>query len=394
MRALEILHTHLTDSLSFMHKARWTALWFAVQALITGERLWLTALGRARPGTARAKHAIKAIDRLVGNVKLHAERHLVYRAIAEMVVRPGSRPVLLVDTVEVRAGWFALVASVPFRGRSFPICAHATRRIKPRAPALVQFLRDLHKVLPPGCRPVFVSDAGFESPWFEAVRAMGWDYVGRVRNNTKFLVDGRWVGNRALHRRATNRAKNLGLILFPKMRHPAYHRMVLAKKPITSHRRRRGRSGRVAHKGIDHRYRRGAREPWLLATSLTSRPDAVVSVFALRMQIEQTFRDAKNFRWGWSLRHCGSRSRRRLDILLLVGALGLLAQQLVGQAAENLGLHREHQANTERRRRVLSIFVLGGLVLRAADVRVTSAAILWALSQLRAETGPLISPGP
>jgi hypothetical protein len=388
VRALDILHTRLTDSMAFMHKARWRALWFAVQALLGGERLWLTALGRARPGTARPKHAIKAIDRLVGNVRLHADRHLVYRAIAEMVMRPGSRPVVLVDTVEVSAGWFALVASVPLRGRSFPVCAHATRRVKPRAPALVRYLRDLQKILPDGCRPVLVSDAGFESPWFDAVHAMGWDYVGRVRNNTLLCVDGRWRSNRALHRLATNRARNLGDVAFPKKR-PKLRRMVLAKKPTTSHRRRRGRSGRVKRNGTDRRMRQSAREPWLLATSLTCRPSAVVAVFALRMRIEQTFRDAKNYRWGWSMRHCGCRSRQRLDVLLLIGALGLLAQQLVGLAAENLHLHREHQANTERRRRVLSIFVLGSLILRAADERVTAPAIASALSQLGAEASHL-----
>ena len=385
MRALDILHSRLSDAMAFMHRARWQALWCAVQAVLGGERLWLTALGRARPGTARRRHAIKAIDRLLGNAALHASRHLIYRAITQQIVRPGSHPVVLVDTVEIRAGWFALVATVPFRGRSFPIYGHVTRTVKPRAPALARFLRDLKEVLPTGCRPVLVSDAGFESPWFDAVQAMGWDYVGRVRNRTKLLVDGRWMSNRAVHRRAGSRAKNLGPVAFPK-KCPAFRRMVLAKEPVTSHRRRRGRRGRVKDNGFERRMRKSARQPWLLATSLTSRPSSVVSVFALRMRIEQTFRDTKNHRWGWSLRHCGSRSASRLDNLLLIGALGLLVQQVVGVAAENLQLHHEHQANTERRRRVLSIFVLGGLVLRAADRRVTPISVSKALVQVRAAT--------
>ncbi len=384
MRALDILHTRLSHAVAFMHAARWNAVWLLVQAVITGERLWLTALGRARPGSAHAKHAIKAADRLLGNPHLLDERLLVYRGLAQLLIAPLSQPIVLVDTVEVRARWFALVASVPFEGRSFVVCARVTRRLKPRTPTLVQFLHDLRQVLPAGCRPIFVSDAGFESPWFDAVASFGWDYVGRVRNATKLLIDGRWVGNEAVHRRATNRAQNLGLVAFPRKR-PSERRMVLAKKPKTAHRRRRGRSGRIAHKGMDHRYRNGAREPWLLATSLTARPSAVVAVFALRMRIEETFRDVKNFRWGWSLRHCGSRSRHRLEVLLLIGVIALFAQQLIGRAAEKLQLHHQHQANTERRRRVLSIFVLGGLILRGqSPASISSADLVAALEEVRA----------
>jgi len=163
--------------------------------------------------------------------------------------------------------------------------------------------------------------------------------------------------------------------------------MVLAKKPKPGHRRRYTRNGRIGQRRVDHEQRKSVREPWLLATSLTLRPEIVVAIFAKRMRIEQTFRDVKNFRWGWSLRHCGSRSRQRIELLLLVGALALFMQQVIGRAAENLNFAHEHQANTERRRRVLSIFVLGGLVLRSARrQRVPAASIAVALAQLRKAT--------
>lgn len=383
MRALDILHTRLSNAAAFMHAARWKALWSMVQAVIAGERLWLTALGRARPGRAYAKHSIKAADRLLGNPRLFAEQVLVYRALTALIVPPMSHPIILVDTVEVRSRWFALVASVPFEGRSFVICARMTRSQKPRESTLKRFVRDLRQVLPASCRPVFVTDAGFESPWFEAVESAGWDFVGRIRGKTRVLIDGRWVGNQELHRRATNRAKNLGGAVFPRHR-PTQRRLVLSKTPKTMHRRRRYRTGRIAHKQGDHDFQRGAHEPWVLATSLTAQPSAVVAVFAIRMHIEETFRDVKNLRWGWSLRHCGSRSRNRLEILLLIGAIALFAQQVIGRAAENLKLHRRHQANTEHRRRVLSIFLLGRLVLQRPDsARLTAPDLDAALAQLQ-----------
>lgn len=383
MRAIDILHRRLSPAFAFMHAARWNAIWLMVQAVIEGERLWLTALGRARPGVALPKHAIKAADRLLGNRHLVVEQRLAYAGLAAMIVASQSCPIILVDTVEVRPRWFALVASVPFKGRSFVICAHATRKQKPPRPILLRFLRDLRSILPSGCRPVFVSDAGFESPWFDAVSSFGWDYVGRIRGKTTLFLDGRWVANQVLHAQATNRARNLGYALFPRHR-PGERRIVLSKRPKTHHRRRRGRSGRILHKSDDHNYRRGAHEPWVLTTSLTARPSAVVAAFALRMHIEETFRDVKNLRWGWSLRHCGSRSRNRLETLLLIGAIALLVQQIAGCAAESLKLHHEHQANTERRRRVLSIFVLGGLVLRGGDAtRLTASALAEAFAQVR-----------
>ena len=383
MRALDILHSRLSSAMQFMHAARWNALWLIVQAVIQGEQLWLTAIGRSRPGTALVKHAIKAADRLLGNGQLFAERRLVYRGLAAVIIPAGSRPVILVDVVELRPRWYGLVASTPFGGRSFVVYALATRCHKPRKPTLVQFLRDLRQIVPPTCKPILVTDAGFESPWFEAVDDVGWDFVGRVRNSTKMLIGEKWLGNREIHRRATNRARNLGYVAFPR-RKPTKRRMVLTKKPRPMHRRRLTRSGRIAHKRVDHEQRQNAHEPWLLATSLTSRPSAVVKLFALRMRIEQTFRDIKNFRWGWSLRQCGSRSRARLEILLLVAAIALLAQQLVGRAAENLKVARQHQANTERRRRVLSIFVLGGIVIRRPDrVRITARALNVAIQEAR-----------
>jgi DDE family transposase len=384
VRALDILHTRLSSAFAFMHSARWNAVWLMVQAVIAGERLWLTALGRARPGCARRKHAIKAADRLLGNHHLAAEQTVVYRGLAAMIVAPQSHPIILVDTVEVRPRWFALVASVPFKGRSFIICAHVSRAQKPKKPILLRFLRSLRQILPPRCRPVFVSDAGFESPWFAAVESFGWDYVGRVRGTTRVFVDGQWVENQALHRRATNRAKNVGRAGF---RWPPHERrVVLSKEPRTKHRRRRYRTGRIARKQMDHDYQRGAHEPWVLVTSLAARPSGVVAVFALRMRIEETFRDVKNLRWGWSLRHCGSRSRSRLETLLLIGAIALLVQQIVGCAAENLGLHREHQANTEYRRRVLSIFVLGGLILRSEVPKLTTRHLAKAFAEVRSCT--------
>jgi hypothetical protein len=328
--------------------------------------LWLTALGRARPGKAAHKHSIKAVDRLLGNGLLYAQRKTVYSAVATQLLRKRSSPVILVDTMEVQTGAYALTASIACDGRSFPVYSVVTSQQKVVASTSRRFLRDLSLILPDNCRPILVTDAGFESPWFREVDAIGWDYVGRVRNTTRFFVDGNWVGNQQLYRRATQRARNLGVVPFPRSAaHP--RRLVLSSMPSSSHRQRLTSRGTPGRRGDDRNKSKGASEPWLLATSLACRPEQVVAIFALRMQIEETFRDTKCHRWGWSLRHCRSRSFLRLELLLLIAAVAYFVQQSVGFAAEQLSLHHRYQANTIRDRRVLSHFLLGGFVLRSSD---------------------------
>ena len=43
------------------------------------------------------------------------------------------------------------------------------------------FLAHLRAVLPVGCAPILITDAGFRGPWFREVERYGWDWIGRVR---------------------------------------------------------------------------------------------------------------------------------------------------------------------------------------------------------------------
>ncbi|WP_257999783.1 transposase, partial [Xanthomonas oryzae] len=47
------------------------------------------------------------------------------------------------------------------------------------------FLQQLRALIPDDVRPILVTDAGFRTPWFRAVSAMGWDWVGRLRGRTQ-----------------------------------------------------------------------------------------------------------------------------------------------------------------------------------------------------------------
>ena len=56
---------------------------------------------------------------------------------------------------------------------------------------------------------------------------------------------------------------------------------------------------------------------------------AVVTIYSGRMQIEQTFRDIKNHRWGLGLSHRQTRMPNRLASLLLIGVLACYALWLI-----------------------------------------------------------------
>ena len=118
----------------------------------------------------------------------------------------------------------------------------------------------------------------------------------------------------------------------------------------------------------------------------------VKQLYSTRMQIEQMFRDAKCHRWGLSLRYAGSRDGRRLEILLLIGALAMLLQWLFGLHGRRHGLSRRYQANTEQRRPVLSVAFLGAQILQRLESIPTDFELnkeILALQQLMSEASPL-----
>src|SRR2546423_15137772 len=75
-------------------------------------------------------------------------------------------------------------------------------------------------------------------------------------------------------------------------------------------------------------------EPWYLMTDLKRSAVALTDLYGQRMTVEELFRDDKNKRNGFSLRHTKLTKPGRIDRLLLISALaywlfcgvGLLAQ--------------------------------------------------------------------
>lgn len=363
MRASRILRRQLEPALTFLHGHRRQALLDATDALLRGGQLPLSSLGRALAGSASDKHRIKRIDRLLGNAALQEQVPQVYQALVRLLVQPGTRPLILLDWTEAGMDRFALSAVLPFEGRPLPLYheVHPLRLMSNRS-VLRHFLLRLRRLLPPDCRPVLVTDAGFRAPWFHLIYSLGWDFVGRVRGGVLVQADPQqpWRRSHELFPQATRTARDLGVFALVRGR-PYIGRLVLVRKrPLRKRPSRRHLPRRIT----EQRCAEAAREPWLLCTSLDQvHPAQVAAIYSLRMQIEQLYRDTKSHRFGWGLEDVRSGSEARVSVLLLIASLATFAVTLAGFAAERLGLHLSYQANTLRSRRVLSLFTLGRLVL-------------------------------
>jgi len=100
------------------------------------------------------------------------------------------------------------------------------------------------------------------------------------------------------------------------------------------------------------------------------------------MEIEESFRDTKSMRYGIGLEATRSLDKVRLENLLLIGMLAVLALWLVGFATRKSKLHRRYQANTVTKTNVLSLIFLGMQVLRKRDLILSKSDLLEALKQL------------
>lgn len=387
MHPTRILQRWLEVNTPFIHCVRALSVASAAAGLLRGGTLTLTHIGRSLGGRARTKNKIKRVDRLLGNRHLRAERPWVYAGLCRWLLKGVERPVIIVDWSDCEPGhqWLMLTASLSVRGRALTIYQEVHPLSRYNSPRTHRcFLRCLQELVPAHCRPIIVTDAGFRGPWFREVESYGWDWVGRVRNRIKVCVGetGTWRYTTALYRSATHRIRHLGQCRLSHKR-PYSAGLYLVKVS----RRGPGRPVKAHGAGpTTRRCRKLYNDPWLLATSLAHEPGAarrVMHLYAKRMQIEETFRDLKGHRWGFGFELARSRCVERREILLLIATMATLLLWLLGLAAKARRWERHFQANTERRRAVLSVVFLAREVLKNPHLRIPPIEFQWAAEQLQ-----------
>jgi Transposase DDE domain len=334
MHAITILQKSLSEAFSTMHAARANVLLGAVFALLLGRRLILMELARSWPGAIRVRAPLKRVDRLLSNRHLGVERVVLYAAMARWLVR-GPRPIIVVDWSDLdgRRRHHLLRAGVAVGGRTLTIFESIHARCEQgSARAERRLLNSLKAILPPDCRPIIVTDAGFRTPWFKAVLACGWDYIGRVRGHTRVECSGRWQSTTELMRQARSQSQQFDVRLTRNHHWPC--RLVLCQRRAKGRQLLNQRGIPQRNKRALHAQQRG-REPWLLATSLALPMSQIIAAYGKRMQIEESFRDLKCDRFGCAFQHSQTRQPERIANLLLLLALASFAAYLAAKQLDD-----------------------------------------------------------
>jgi hypothetical protein len=383
MHATTIVHDVLRKACPHIHAARLHALLQATRAALGASSHTLSNLARALEGHTPVRYRVKRMDRLLGNSAMHRECAAVYAAVARHCLRGSVTPLIVVDWTDLNASRSLQMirASVALEGRSLTVFeqVYAMKEATTRV-AHQTFLAQLQAILPATCRPIIITDAGFRSPWFRLVEALGWHWIGRSRNRDLVRVHGAgdtpWLACKSLYARATGSALDLGL--FDCVRnYPHVHRLVTIKH---------GPKGRVRPTVYGTRCRsnhsqkqaRAQSEPWLLGVSRSLghlSAQAVVALYAQRMQIEQAFRDTKNARFGLGLSNSASRTPARLAVLALIASLAEFVLRLMGQCAINGALQYDLQLTNRRTRPELSVIRVGRLLAHAACYTFSAAQL-------------------
>ncbi len=347
MHAQGIIQELLDKECPSIHAKRRTCVAAMVDAGSKGS-LSLMGISRRLGNSTSIRHRIKRCDRLLGNSKLDRERQLIYGAMARRLLCGIGQPLIIVDWSDLHAdrSQQLLRAALIIKGRALTLYEEVHPLSKATSPKVHSaFLKRLKVILPLHCRPVFVTDAGFRSPWFALLDSMGFAWIGRIRNRDMVRstpVGQDWHGCKALYPKANCQPMDLGRFQYVRS-NPVVCRLVLIKK------KSRARHHTTVHGAITRSKRSlkqaaAQKEPWLLAVSpqldnLSAK--AIVAIYSGRMQIEQTFRDVKNPRWGLGLSHSQTRKPNRLASLLLIGALACYALWLIAIAVRASGYRIE-----------------------------------------------------
>lgn len=339
MQAQRIIQDLLQAECSAIHAKRRTTLALMVQAGCTGH-LSLMGISRRLDAATALRHRIKRCDRLLGNLHLNHEKLDVYRAMAQRILIGRPRPAIIIDWSDLAAdrSQHLLRAALIVKGRAVVLYEEVHPMKKYGSPRVHEhFLKRLRELLPPSCRPVLVTDAGFRAAWFKLCNRLKFDWVGRIRNRDMVRPQADtvvWAGCKTLYPKATATPQDLGAFEYVRAA-PVTCRLVLYKKPAC-HRQAKTAFGKRARCRHSLKQATAQTEPWLLATSpnlaeLDAR--AVVDLYSGRMQIEQSFRDVKNSHCGLGLSLSQTTRPDRLAILLLIGALAMFALWLIGLIA-------------------------------------------------------------
>jgi hypothetical protein len=363
MHVSKILH-HLLKFVII--QSRLNVLEHVITAALKTKKLTLTGIGRALDLPIQERSGIRKMDRFLESKHLIKNKMRIYKAIVNRVLNNGQNdPKIIVDWLKLpNVNDYSLRASLAYRSRAITLYEEVHPKKKENNHTVhKQFLKQLKSLLPEGCKPIIITDAGFKNPWFKAVLSLNWNYIGRVRGLTHY-DDGKGYKNvSSLHSQASIRPKKIGNVVLTK-RNPLTTSLCLIRNKIKG-RKKYNKNAKVSRHKDSLAYSKSQREPWVLAFSVKDcSMNYIVNCYKFRMTIEESIRDLKSTQYGLSMEQNRTIKKERLDIWLLIATLANLVAWIIGRIAEEHKLHYQFQSNSIRHRRVLSFTYLGCQLIR------------------------------
>jgi len=299
----------------------------------------IAAVGRAyaRLATIESKSGVKQVDRLLSNEEVKLDE--LMPLWLKHVVGTTSNIVLAMDWTDFDDDDHTTLCAylVTTHGRATPFAWKTVEKStlkKKRTGYELEMIRQLHEWLPVAVSVTLMADRAFGyAELYELLGTYGWDYVIRFREN---IIVG-----------------ESGAAGVPAAELVPAHGRVRKMVDVTVTRKKSKVPAVVLVK------RKGMKEAWCLATSLTSADaNEIVKAYSKRFTIEETFRDQKDITFGVGLRatHIGDAGRR--DRLLFLIAIAYTLLTLLGAASEESKLDKTLKTNTSPHR-TMSLFNQG-----------------------------------
>lgn len=312
---------------NLLHAKQVESLVHGVLGVLYSLRLGSAGMGRAMAGErgVSPKHAIKQMDRLIGNTKISMDVGFV--CLIEYLVAMREKIVVSLDWTEFDRDNHSVIAVnlITKHGRATPLVWRTVLSSKlkqKRNRHERDVLKLLKRHLPLDVAVIVLADRGFADTKFHAFieKDLGWDFVIRMRENVFVTTqDGRYFKVR------DGVPRNGRIVEYQSA-------FVTAKKAFTG--------------AVVCVKKRKMKEAWSLATSLKGQKEGVVKLYSRRFTCEENFRDLKDDRFGLGLKETRVSTPERRDRLLLISAIATILLTLLGKAGEKAGYDRMLRANT------------------------------------------------
>lgn len=304
----------------------------------------LSKIASKIPGSAKQMSIVRRLSRFLANPAVRTRQWYepIARSLLEAMTKTVGEIRLIADGTKVGFNHRLLIIAIAFRRRAIPIVWTWVKSAKGHSSAYKQLalLAYVRKLLPKGVPVLLVGDSEFGA--VEVIRqleAWGWQYVLRQKPNHLVKLEGRsfWQPFGDLIS-APGQSIWLGRGLLTALH--AYPVNLLAY------------------------WKEGEKEPWLLATNLTSLR-AAIKAYRRRMWIEEMFGDWKGN--GFDIESTHLRHFLRLSRLTL--AVALLYVWLISTGVRAIK-NGQRELVDRKDRRDLSIFQIG---LRLVERRMINA---------------------